>query len=163
VAGRGATGGRDFVSVLSGRLGARIINAGRNGDTTRTALARLNRDVLSRDPRVVIIVLGGNDFLRRVPVDETFHNLSTIVTNIRERGAATVLAGVSVGLLSDPYAARYEALASETSSGLVPDILGGLIGRSHLMSDAIHPNDQGYRMIADRLEPALRDLLSAED
>jgi acyl-CoA thioesterase-1 len=159
VAGRGATPGHDFVSVLSTRLGVPIINAGRSGDTTRSALGRLDRDVLSRNPRVVIVVLGGNDFLRRVPVDETFDNLSSIVTSVREQGAAAVLAGVSVGLFSDPYGARYEALARETSSGLVPDILGGLMGRSDLMSDAIHPNDQGYALIADRLEPVMRELV----
>ena len=162
VEGRGATPGHDFVSVLASRLGVPIINAGRSGDTTRTALARLDRDVLSKDPRVVIVVLGGNDFLRRVPVDETFGNLSTIVNSVRERGSAAVLAGVSVGLLSDPYAARYDSLARKTAAGLVPDILGGLMGRSDLMSDAIHPNDEGYVRIADHLEPVLRDLLSVD-
>ncbi len=163
VEGRGATAGHDFVSVLSIRLGVPIVNAGRSGDTTRSALARLDRDVVSINPRVAIVVLGGNDFLRRVPIEETFDNLRTIVEELRSRGAAVVLAGVSVGVLSDPYAARYEALARQTSAGLVPDILGGLMGHANLMSDAIHPNDEGYEIIADRLEPVLRDLLSADD
>ena len=159
VEGRGSTNGRDFVSTLSQRLGVTIINAGRSGDTTGAALARLDRDVLAHSPRVVIVVLGGNDYLRHVPVNETFRNLSAIVTKIRDRGAAVVLAGVSVGLLTDPYGARYEALARETSSGLVPDILGGLMGRSDRMSDAIHPNNVGYEIIADRIAPVLEDLL----
>jgi len=149
--------------VLSTRLGVSIINAGRSGDTTRSALARLDSDVLSRDPRVAIVLLGGNDFLRRVPTEETFDNLAAIVEKLRRRGAAVVLAGVSVGIMSDPYAARYDALARQNSAGLVPDILGGIIGRSNLMSDAIHPNEQGYQIIADRLEPVLRDLLSGDD
>ena len=160
VAGRGARSGRDFVSVLSQRLGVPIINAGHSGDTTRAALARLRSDVLSRDPRLAIVLLGGNDFLRRVPVEETFANLTTIVDELRSRGAAVVLVGVSVGLLSDPYAARYEELAQQTEAALVPDILGGIMGHSDLMSDAIHPNEQGYEIIADRLEPVLRQLLS---
>lgn len=160
VAGRGASDGGDFVSLLSRRLGVAIINAGRSGDTTRSALTRLDRDVLSRDPRIAIVLLGGNDFLRRVPVNETFENLTMIVEEIRSRGAAVVLVGVSVGLTSDPYAARYEALAEQTSSGLVPDILGGVFGHSNLMADTIHPNDDGYSIVADRVEPALRDLLS---
>lgn len=162
VAGRGARSGRDFVSVLSQRLGVPIINAGHSGDTTRSALARLDSDVLSRDPRVAIVLLGGNDFLRRVPVEETFDNLTTIVEDIRSRGAAVVLVGVSVGMFSDPYAVRYESLAQQTAAALVPDILGGIFGRSNLMSDAIHPNEQGYQIIADRVEPILRDLLLAD-
>jgi len=162
VAGRGAQSGRDFVSVLSKRLGVPIINAGHSGDTTRAALARLDSDVLSRDPRIAIVLLGGNDYLRRVPIEETFANLTTIVDEIRSRGAAVVLVGVSVGMLSDPYAERYESLARQTTAALVPDILGGIIGHGDLMSDAIHPNEQGYGIMADRLEPVLRELLSED-
>ena len=159
VEGRGATPGKDFVSLLARRLGTPIENAGRSGDTTASALARLDRDVLSRNPRVVIVLLGGNDFLRRVPTAETFHNLSTIVDRIRSRGAAVVLVGVSVGLLSDSYGDEYEQLARRASAGLVPDVLDGILGRGDRMSDAIHPNDEGYRVMAERIEPAVRALL----
>ena len=159
VTGRGAVPGKDFVSVLSQRIGVPIINAGRSGDTTGAALARLHPEVLDRNPRVVIVLLGGNDFLRRVPIRETFDNLAQIVEPIRARGSAVVLVGVSVGLISDPYGDEYEALARRTSCILVPDILDGIIGRNDLMADPIHPNDRGYEMIANVLEPVVRDLL----
>ena len=159
VEGRGATPGQDFVSVLSRRLAAPILNAGRSGDTASMALSRLDRAVLARNPRVVIVLLGGNDFLRRVPREETFRSLTTIVERIRDRGAAVVIVGVSVGLFSDPYQDEYGSLARLTSAGLVPDILDGIIGHADRMSDSIHPNDQGYKMIADRLEPVVRDLV----
>ena len=162
VEGRGATPGHDFVSVLSRRLGVPIVNAGRSGDTAESALSRLDRAVLARDPRVVIVLLGGNDFLRRVPKEKTFGHLATIVERIRQRGAAVVVAGVNVGLLSDTYGPEYEGLARRTSAGLAPDILGDIIGHADRMSDSIHPNDQGHEMIADRLEPALRDLLRSD-
>jgi acyl-CoA thioesterase-1 len=163
VEGRGATPGYDFVSVLSRRLGVPIINAGRSGDTAEAALSRLDRAVLARNPRVVIVLLGGNDFLRRVPREETFGHLATIVERIRQRGAAVVLVGVNVGLFSDSYGGEYEPLARRTSAGLVPDILNGILGHADRMSDSIHPNDQGHQMIADRLEPALRDLVRADE
>ena len=162
VAGRGARAGEDFVSELSRRLGTTIVNAGQSGDTTGAALARLERDVLALNPRIVVVLLGGNDYLRRVPIEQTFSNLDSIVAQIRERGAAVVLVGVAVGLMSDPYDEEYEAVAERRSAGLVPDILGGIIGHSSLMSDSIHPNARGYAMIADRLEPILRDLTRPE-
>ena len=158
VAGQGASRGQDFVSVLSKRLGIPIINAGRSGDTTSAALARLDRAVLARNPRIVIVLLGGNDFLRRISTGETFGNLGTIVANIRRHGSAVVLVGVDVGLFIDAYRAEYEALAQRTSAWLVPDILDGIMGHADLMADSIHPNDRGYAMVADRLEPLLRDL-----
>lgn len=162
VAGQGATAGQDFVSELSRRVGVPIINAGRSGDTTSAALERLDQDVLSLNPRVVIVLLGGNDFLRGVPKEETFRNLSTIVERIRERGSAVILVAVSVGLFSDPYSEEYEELARNVKAGLVPDVLDDIVGHQDRMSDPIHPNDLGYRMIADRIEPALRDLVSSD-
>ena len=159
VEGVGTTRGRDFVSVLSERLGVPIVNAGRRGDTTRTALDRLDSAVLSRDPRIVIVVLGGNDFLRRVPHEETFRNLDAIAGQIRARGAAVLVAGLSLGIVTDSYGDEYEAVARRHSAGLVPDVLGGILNRPELMADQIHPNDRGHALMADRFEPALRDLL----
>lgn len=63
--GVGATKGNDYVSQLSQKLDVPIINAGVSGITTRDAMARLERDVLSRNPSVVIVWLGGNDILQR--------------------------------------------------------------------------------------------------
>lgn len=163
VAGRGASPGRDLVAILERRLRTDIVNAGRSGDTTAAALARLDRDVLSRHPRIVVVLLGGNDFLRQVPREQTLANLEAIVSRIRERGAAVVIVGVSAGLFGDPYAEGLTALARRTSSGLVTDILGGIMGDSALMADAIHPNDRGYVVMADRLEPVLRDLVSQSE
>lgn len=162
VAGQGATSGQDFVSELSRRVGVPIINAGRNGDTTGTALERLEPDVLSLNPRVVIVLLGGNDFLRGVPKEETFRNLTTIVERIRERGSAVILVAVSVGLFSDEYGDKFEELARRANAGLVPDILDDILGHQERMSDQIHPNDLGYKIVADRIEPVLRDLVSPD-
>ncbi|MBK5297769.1 MAG: hypothetical protein JJE40_11470 [Vicinamibacteria bacterium] len=125
--------------------------------TTGSALARLDSAVLSRSPRVVIVVLGGNDVLRRIRHEETFANLDAIAGRLRSRGAAVILVGLSVGVFTDAYGRGYEDLARRTSSGLVPDVLAGI--NPDLMADQIHPNDLGYRMMADRIEPVLRDLL----
>ena len=159
ISGHGSTPGRDLVSQLTDRVGVTIINAGRSGDTTQSALARLDRDVLSRDPRVVIVLLGGNDFLRKVPRESTFANLGTIVERIRARGAGVVLVGINPGLFADPFADGYEELALRTESAFVPDVLNGILGKGELMSDSIHPNDRGYAMMADRIQGAVEALV----
>ncbi len=160
VQGVGASPGQDLVSVLSRRLQVPIVNAGRSGDTTASALARLDGAVLHRRPRVVLVLLGGNDLLRRLPPEETRANLETIVSRIRDRGAAVVMATVELGFLTGSHGAAYERLAERTAAALVPDILGGILGRRDLMADGIHPNDRGYALMADRLEPALRPLIA---
>ena len=162
VQGVGASPGHDIVSVLSRRLGVPIVNAGRSGDTTGAALTRLDSAVLSRNPRIVIVLLGGNDMLRRVPRATTFDNLDAIVSRIRARGAAVILVSVELGFGTGADGRAYEELASRTSSALVRDILDGIFGRQALMSDGIHPNDRGYEIMADRIEPALKELVKGE-
>src|SRR5438034_3864710 len=49
-AGYGAQQGEDYPSRLSSLIGTAVINAGVSGDTTESALARLDNDVLTRGP-----------------------------------------------------------------------------------------------------------------
>ncbi|OGZ45566.1 MAG: hypothetical protein A2756_00945 [Candidatus Ryanbacteria bacterium RIFCSPHIGHO2_01_FULL_48_27] len=160
--GIGASPGHDFVSLLSRSLGIPIINAGRSGDTTASALGRLERDVLSRDPKVVVVELAGNDSLQRYPIDETFKNLRTIIGRIHAVGGGVVLVGIRGGLLSDRYKSEYRKLVRDTKVSFVPDILGGILGDPKLMYDGIHPNDAGYVIVASRIEPVLGAVLEAE-
>lgn len=64
-AGVGATAGQDYVSQLERLADVDIINEGISGNSTLDALARLERDVLSKNPSTVIVWLGGNDILNR--------------------------------------------------------------------------------------------------
>ena len=159
VKGVGATAGNDMVSALELRIGKSIVKAGKSGDTTKTALARLEADVLSQNPRIVIILLGGNDALRRVPEEQVFSQLGTIIDLIHEKGAAVLLLGVRGGIFSDRYEKDFKQLAKEKRVSYIPDIIGGVIGHANLMSDAIHPNDQGYAKMAERIEPVLKEML----
>ncbi len=52
--------------ILERLIGRRVINAGLNGDTIRSALVRLQSDVLKKEPYLVIVELAGNDFLQRI-------------------------------------------------------------------------------------------------
>ena len=159
VVGHGASPGNDFVSILSDRLDHPIINAGRNGDTTQSGLERLQVEVLSQDPRIVILLLGGNDALRRVSMDQTFNRLADMIDQIHQTGAAVVLVGVRGSLFGDRYEEEFEALAEAKQVNYVPDILSGIFGHPSLMADSIHPNDEGNLLMADRVEPVLRELL----
>lgn len=158
VYGYGSTSGHDFVSLLSARIGQPIVNLGHSGDTTAAGLARID-DVLAQNPRLVIVLLGGNDFLRRVPIGTTFANLGRIVETIQAQGAAVLLLGVRGGLLYDSYDDDFEDFARKHAVGFVPNVLDGLLGDRSLMSDEIHPNDAGYVKLADKVEPVLRKML----
>jgi acyl-CoA thioesterase I len=158
VEGVGGTAGGDFPAVLGRMIGRPILNMGQAGDTTRDGLERLSV-VLNAQPSIVLILLGGNDFLRQIPAEETFANLGQIIRRLQESGALVVLLGVRGGFLSDEFSGHYEKLAKERGTLLVPNVLKGLVGRPEFMEDTIHPNDAGYAKIAEKIFPVLKKAL----
>ena len=61
-----------------------VINAGIGGENTRGALARLQTDVLERDPDLVTLMLGTADASENkgIPIQEYENNLTSIVKQI---------------------------------------------------------------------------------
>ena len=159
--GVGAGTGEDYPSVLSKEIGIPVVNAGQRGDTTDQALARLSDAVLSKNPRLVIVFLGGNDFLRQRPRAESRRNLVEIVRRVQAHGAMVAVAGMKLGLFTDDFAAIYEDTAKELGALYIPQVMKGILSDSKLKSDPIHPNGAGYRLIAERIAvkiiPLLRD------
>jgi lysophospholipase L1-like esterase len=153
--GTGASQGMDYPSQLSQMLNKPVINAGVPGDTTGRALKRLKRDVLSKNPDIVMITLAGNDLKNGVPRDTAFRNLRQIVESIQDQGAGVIIGGLKFPLRDRGYGKGYRELADQTDAVLIPDIFDGIMGNRKLMSDPIHPNDAGYKIIAKRFYEAM--------
>ena len=158
VQGMGSTDGNDFVSILSRKIGEPIINLGVSGNTSADGLARINT-VQAQDPKVVILLLGGNDFLRKIPTEETFKNIKQMVIELQQNGSVVVLIGIQGGLLGDPYEKYFEDIARTRGTLYVPSVLKGIIGKTNMMSDAIHPNNAGYEKMAEKILPVLQKAL----
>ena len=157
-AGYGAGAGEDYPSRLAATLNTPIVNAGVSGDTTETALARID-DVLAKNPRIVIVGLGGNDFLRKVPIESTRQNLESIVRRLQAKGAMVVLLGFEFPTFGPDYGDLYEEVADEQRCLLVPDLLDGILSDPKLKSDEIHPNAAGYALMAERVSGPLGKLI----
>ena len=150
-----------YVGALSARLGTPIINKGVSGDTTEMALARID-EVTALSPDIVLLFLGGNDILRKLPEAETLAHLRTIIDTLQGKGATVILIGFK-GILGDAYHDAYSDLARETGCLFVPDALDGVLGEAEFMADEVHPNDAGYLRVADRIAPVLEGVLAAVD
>ena len=153
--GTGAGPGMDYPSQLSKMIARPVINAGVPGDTTTRALKRLEQDVLSRSPDLVLITLGGNDLKNGIAKDVAFKNLKMIVESIQGQGARVVIGGLKIPLRDRGFGKGYRQLVDRTGAVLITNILEGIMGNRKLMSDPIHPNEDGYKIMAERFLEAM--------
>lgn len=144
---------------MSRKLSTPVINAGVGADTTRNALKRIRKDVLERNPRLVIVEFSGNDFLQGIPKQETLDNLDRIVAMIQKKGAMAILVEVRVGYFTDKYLVGFRRIAKKRRALLIPNIMKGIFFNPMLKSDKIHPNDAGYHLMADRIYKEIKPLL----
>lgn len=161
--GVGASSEENYPALLARELRRPVINAGRGGDTSEDGLRRLEADVLAHSPRLVVVLFGGNDFLRRLPLSEAKRNIAEMVRRIQDTGAMVVLVGLKLGMFTDEYGPLYQEIARDNGALLVPDILDGVLSDPGLRSDPIHPNGAGYRRVAERLLAQLKPLLEEAD
>lgn len=165
-AGYGLAGDEAFPAQLQTALQQegyqiRMINAGLSGDTSAGGAARLEWS-LSDDPELVIVALGANDALRGLDPQQTYANLESIIARIKQRGGAVVLAGMLAprNLGEDYYSsfdAIYPALAQQFDVPLYPFFLAGVAGKPELnISDGIHPNAAGVKIMVDGMLPLVR-------
>lgn len=145
-----------FVTNLSAMIKEPIKNYGVSGDTTTSALTRMKK-VLEQNPNpeAVLLLIGGNDFLQKIPKEKTFQNLRMIIKTFQDAGAVVVLLGVRGGLITDNTENDFKNIAEEYNTAFVPNVLDGLFGNQQYMSDAIHPNTAGYEKISKKVYPEL--------
>ncbi|BCD90457.1 hypothetical protein fh0823_05960 [Francisella halioticida] len=105
-AGYGVGKKNNYPSQLSKMINQPIINMGVSGETTQQALERIN-SVLAKDPKIVLITLGGNDLKKKIPAGEAFDNLKQIVDILQANGALVVIGGLDIPYYSNDYANDY--------------------------------------------------------
>lgn len=140
---------------LAAITGWTVVNGGVSGDTSAQALARLPA-LLKRAPKLVLLGIGGNDFLRRVLESDTRRHIGETIAAVQGAGVSLVLIaepkpslGALVGSLSDHP--LYAGLAEKYRVPLFADGWSRILSDNALKSDAIHANAEGYALFAERL------------
>ncbi len=143
----------------------KMINSGISGDTTLDGLSRLDWAVLSYEPDLVTINFGINDCVLGLGLEEFEMNLVEMVRRIRAGPGSEVLLPSSQPLETPPYDRLvldyYQAIkrvAKEMEAGFV-DVHGAWMRRvergtplsSLIIPGLDHPNEAGYRIIAEEL------------
>jgi acyl-CoA thioesterase-1 len=142
----------------------RVVNAGRAGDTTSTALARLEA-ALVPDTQILILAIGINDGLRGVPPATVERNIGEMVERAKARDIQVLLCGMEAPPIgSFNYTIEFHRAFTRTAERyklpLVPFFLLGIVGNNELnLDDTLHPNAAGHKVIAEAIWPRLRPLL----
>lgn len=145
-----------YVSLVQRQLGMPVINAGVNGNNSADALERLKADVLDKNPRLVILAIGGNDLLQQTPRKQTIANVASMIRQIQESGAAVILVGVASPLFGPGLSSDYKKLSGEFHTGIIANIMSGIMTRPSLMADRVHPNAKGHKIMAARIAKEIR-------
>lgn len=156
--GTGATPETAYPAVLAGLTGWRVINAGVPGDTSAQALARLPALLQAHQPALVLLGIGGNDFLRRLPEAETRANVRAAIAQVRATDAQLLLiamprpslAAAFTGSLTDHP--LYGEIAEELKLPLHRQGWSEVLADESLRADALHANARGYEAFAQGLK-----------
>ncbi|WLP95775.1 GDSL-type esterase/lipase family protein [Psychrobacter sp. M13] len=144
-----------YPAVLADMTGWKIINAGVNGNTSANVLWRIDT-VIAQNPDLVLLSVGGNNVLRRVPSEVTAANITTAVKQLKA-------ANIDVILIAQPYFSAsalfgrasdnpiYASIAKSENVPLYSKRWSEVISNNALKSDQIHANAAGYRYFAEGL------------
>lgn len=155
--GTGAAPNEAYPAKLVGLTQRAVVNAGVPGETTAEGLQRLPALLDEHHPRLVLLCLGGNDMLRRLPASQTENNLRLMLQTLRASGTQVVLIGVPEPKLFGGAPDFYARLAEEFQLPYAGDILDTVLKDNALKSDSIHPNAAGYQVIAQELTKLLKE------
>lgn len=155
--GTGAAEDESYPAQLEKLIGRRVVRAGVPGEVSAQALARLPAALDEHAPRLVLLCIGGNDFLRRLGNRQAEQNVREMVKLAQSRGVAVLLIGTPEPGLSVSPPAFYAGIAKEHRVPYEGAVIGEVLKDRDLKADPIHPNARGYRLIAERLAATLRE------
>jgi len=167
---------RSYPAYLQKKTKISVINAGVSGNTTGQGLYRVDTDVLLKDPQIVIILLGANDYFQGLSISSIQDNLQKIINKVNSGNRKIYLAKFYSGAmvksfltlsgitdtaqqanLINQFDTMFSTLASINNVELIDDIWTGVWGIH--MSDNHHPNAIGYEIMANNIFKCLRPYL----
>lgn len=150
--GTGVSQGADYPSILSTLSSHQVINAGIPGEISRDGLERLPELLDEYQPELIILIHGGNDILRKIPRQQTSDKLTQMIQLAKKRNIKVIMLGVpEFGLLFLSSAEIYQKVAEAQNIPIDIETLPEILSDNKLKSDTIHPNEEGYKLMAENI------------
>lgn len=152
--------------LISDGYNYEVVNAGVSGDTSIGGLERIDWVLEMENVQILILELGANDLLRRMPVDKMKQNLARIIEKAQKKNVKVLLCGMlappNVGAqYQREYQMAFPDLASEYKVAFLPFLLESVALNKDLnQADGIHPNAQGAGIMTENVYKALKPMLT---
>lgn len=155
--GNGAKENESYPAVLQVLSGREVINAGISGEESESGLERLPGALEKHQPKLLILCHGGNDLLNKKNIDKMESNLRQMIQLAEDKNIPVVLLGVpKPGLFLSSFEV-YGKIADTTKVIFVEDLIPEVLADKSLKSDTVHPNKDGYRVMAETLYSVLKE------
>lgn len=143
-----------------------VINAGLSGENSAEGNLRID-SLLNENIDIFVLELGANDGMKGMDIDETFHNLQSIIDKTKAAWphCKMVLAGMLIppdlGLERfNKFKDIFPTLARKNGMALIPFLLENVATIPELnQEDEIHPTAEGQKIMAENVWKVLKDLL----
>lgn len=145
-----------YPSILQGLVNRKVINAGIPGEVSEKGLARLPGLITRHRPALIIICHGGNDILKKLNLSKTKNNLQQMIDLARQNNSQVILIGVPEFGFFLNTVPLYDELAAKNHVPIANEILADIITKNAFKSDHIHPNTQGYQLLAEEISALLK-------
>ncbi len=156
--GVGAKDIESYPAVLEELSGRKIINGGISGEESEPGLKRLPAALEKHQPALLILCHGGNDMLKKRSMSTMESNVRQMIQMAQDKNIPVVLLGVpKPGLFLSSYEV-YEKIADSTDVIFIEDVIPEVLADKSLKSDAVHPNKEGYRVMAETIYSSLKEV-----
>ncbi len=142
-----------------------VVNAGISGDTSIGGLERVDWVLEMENVQILVLELGANDMLRRMPVANMKKNLARIIEKAKAKNVRVLLCGMlappNVGAqYQRDFQMAFPDLASEHKVDFLPFLLDTVALDKNLnQADGIHPNAEGSKVMTNNIYKALKPML----
>ena len=158
--------------ILQERINIPVINSGVNSDTTADGLKRIERDVLEKNPVIVLIYFGGNDLyylkkrLSRKKIEKNFKEIIRILDNGDRE--IYIIRFFNNQMRFWDFFFRFDRMLDRIQKEypnvrIIKNIWKGVWGKREYKYDYTHPNSKGYKIIAHNIFNEIKDVLEYND
>jgi len=166
-AGFGLSEEDSYPSKLSEKLDSegynyKVINGWVSGETSAQLLDRAEL-YLDQNPDIAIIVIGWNDGLRSLPVEDMKQNILEIIDLYQENWVQVMIAGMDIPInlgfsYRNAFKNVYKEVSKERDVFFMKFFLKDVAGIGYLNQlDKIHPTAEWYDIIVENLFEFLTD------